>query len=82
MRLKKLTGAVCTGALLVLAGSSLAAPQCPADVNGDGTVGISDFLLVLSDWGAGPESPCNINGDKVVDIRDVLELLAYWGPCP
>ena len=27
---------------------------CPSDVNNDGTVGINDFLQVLSDWGPCP----------------------------
>jgi hypothetical protein len=48
MRFKKLSGAVCAGAVLVLAGSSLAVP-CPADVDNDGTVGINDFLIVLAE---------------------------------
>ena len=29
---------------------------CPSDVNNDGTVGINDFLQVLSDWGPCPSA--------------------------
>jgi hypothetical protein len=25
--------------------------ECPADIDGDGTVGILDFLLLLANWG-------------------------------
>jgi hypothetical protein len=27
-------------------------PVCPGDINGDGIVGINDFLAVLTAWGA------------------------------
>ena len=29
-------------------------PACPGDTDGDGTVGILDFLTVLGTWGACP----------------------------
>ena len=28
--------------------------ECPADVDGDGTIGFSDVLIILNDWGACP----------------------------
>ena len=31
-----------------------AADECPADVDGDGTIGFSDVLVILNDWGACP----------------------------
>ena len=31
-----------------------AADDCPADVDGDGTIGFSDVLVILNDWGACP----------------------------
>ena len=54
---------------------------CPWDCSGggDGTVGISDFLLLLAQWG-GPGT-CDLDGGGV-GITDFLELLANWGPCP
>ncbi|MHC4209862.1 MAG: M14 family zinc carboxypeptidase [Planctomycetota bacterium] len=57
------------------------APACPADVDGDGSVGVTDFLQLLAAWGntSGPE---DINGDGSVDVLDFLALLAAWGPCP
>jgi hypothetical protein len=56
----------------------------PGDLNGDGVVGIEDFLLLLGCWGPCPD-PClpactgDINGDCTVGIEDLLTLLANWG---
>ena len=44
--------------------------ECPWDLNGDGTVGITDLLTLLNEWG----NPYGIN--------DLLALLADWGECP
>ena len=52
---------------------------CPADLDGDGTVGIDDFLIVLGSWG-GPDG--DTNGDGTTDILDFLNVLGSWGPCP
>jgi len=55
----------------------------PADLDGDGTVGINDFLLLLAAWGPcpGPPDPCpaDLDGDGTVGITDFLDLLANWG---
>ena len=54
--------------------------SCPWDcADGDGNVGIVDFLALLADWG-GPGA-CDFNGGGV-GITDFLELLGHWGPCP
>jgi hypothetical protein len=52
---------------------------CPADIDGDGVVGIGDFLIVLGAWG-GPGG--DTNGDGTTDILDFLAVLGGWGPCP
>ena len=53
---------------------------CPWDCgDGDGNVGIVDFLALLGEWG-GP-GDCDIDGGGV-GITDFLELLGNWGPCP
>ncbi len=57
-----------------------AAVICPADIDGDGTVGITDLVLLLSTWGPGG-GPADLNGDGVVNVADLLELLSSWGPC-
>ncbi len=52
---------------------------CPADLDGDGTVGIGDFLIVLGFWG-GPQG--DIDGDGTTGIEDFLLVIGNWGPCP
>ncbi len=54
---------------------------CPWDCgDGDGTVGLVDFLGLLAGWGQ--PGPCDFDGGGVVGITDFLALLANWGPCP
>ncbi len=67
-----------------LAGSTIGpqVPGIPGDVNGDGVVGITDFLALLAAWG--PCADCNdcpadFDGDCDVGITDLLILLANWG---
>ncbi len=56
----------------------------PGDINGDGIIGIDDFLLLLAAWGP-CDDPCppscrpDFDGDCVVGIADFLTLLANWG---
>jgi hypothetical protein len=54
-------------------------PPCPADLNGDATVNVEDFLFLLAAWG-GPGG--DVDGDGTTNVNDFLELLAQWGPCP
>ncbi|MBB48779.1 MAG: hypothetical protein CMJ33_09650, partial [Phycisphaerae bacterium] len=51
------------------------APDCPADLNGDGTVDGADLTLLLGAWG-GPDG--DLNGDGVTDGADLAILLANW----
>ncbi len=54
----------------------------PGDVDGDGLVGIDDFLFLLGNWGpcpAEPEScPADFDGDEEVGINDFLILIGNW----
>jgi hypothetical protein len=56
------------------------------DVDGDGMVGVTDFLALLAAWGPCPD-PCpplcpgDFDGDCDVGVADFLILLAKWGPC-
>ncbi|MHC4427853.1 MAG: poly(ethylene terephthalate) hydrolase family protein [Planctomycetota bacterium] len=60
--------------------ASAVAGACPWDCgDGDGTVGVVDFLALLADWGN--TSDCDFDGGGV-SVTDVLEMLANWGPCP
>jgi hypothetical protein len=60
--------------------ASIPSAPCPWDCgDGDGNVGIVDFLALLAQWGS-PGS-CDFDGGGV-GINDFLDLLANWGPCP
>jgi len=54
-------------------------PDCPADLNTDGTVGIVDLLALLAAWGG--VGPAVLDGSGAVGIVDLLILLTAWGPC-
>lgn len=58
------------------------ARACDADVNGDGTVNVSDILATLGAFGARQASVVvggDINGDEVVNVADILLVLAAFG---
>ncbi|MHC4209386.1 MAG: dockerin type I domain-containing protein, partial [Planctomycetota bacterium] len=57
-------------------------PGCPGDINGDGEVGVLDFLDLLAAWGPNAGHPADLDGDGEVGVTDFLALLAAWGPCP
>jgi hypothetical protein len=55
----------------------------PGDLDGDGVVGVSDFLLLLGAWGSCPDPcppscPADLDGDCAVGVNDFLLLLANW----
>ena len=55
--------------------------RLPADLDGDGAVGVSDFLLLLAAWGpcADPDDcPADLDGSGDVGVNDFLLLLADW----
>ena len=56
--------------------------DCPADLDGNGSVGILDLLALLAAWGSDPGGPPDFDGDGNVGILDLLTLLVNWGPCP
>ncbi len=53
--------------------------QVPGDIDGDGSVGITDLLLLLAAWGPCPGCPADLDGDGTAGINDLLILLANWG---
>jgi probable HAF family extracellular repeat protein len=61
----------------------LLTPQQPiGDLNGDGTVGIVDFLMLLARWGPCADfnnCPADLDADCLVGISDFLILIANWG---
>lgn len=59
---------------------------CPADINGDNTVNVSDLLAVINGWGACPAPcppycPADVNDDCAVNVTDLLAVINAWGPC-
>lgn len=60
------------------------AVSCVEDLDRDGSVGFTDLLFVLSNWGdCPPAEPCpaDIDGSGDVAFTDLLAVLAAWGPC-
>ncbi len=61
-------------------------PDCtpvgqPSDLNGDGIVGIVDFLSLIAAWGSCADCgncPGDFDGDCEVGILDLLILLGNW----
>ncbi|MCH7798075.1 MAG: PQQ-binding-like beta-propeller repeat protein [Planctomycetes bacterium] len=68
---------------------ALTGPPCdpggsvPGDIDGDGMVGILDFLAMLAAWGPCPDPPttcpADLDSDGTVGILDFLTLLGNWG---
>jgi T5SS/PEP-CTERM-associated repeat protein len=54
-----------------------------ADLDADGSVGVTDFLKLLAWWGPCPDPPepcpADFDGDGTVGPSDFLILLAAWG---
>ncbi|MBT5136174.1 MAG: hypothetical protein HOM36_01325, partial [Phycisphaerae bacterium] len=55
--------------------------DCPADVDGNGSVGVGDILTMIEQWGACSGCSGDINDDSVVNVTDLLEVVGGWGPC-
>ena len=55
----------------------------PGDLDGDGSVAITDLLMLVAAWGPCPDPPdpcpADLDDDGDVGILDLLTLLAYWG---
>lgn len=55
--------------------------ECPWDLDGSSSVGITDLLGILAAWGSNPGGPPDFDGDGSVNIADLLATLGNWGPC-
>ena len=62
---------------------------CPADINHDASVNVTDLITVITNWGACP-SPCPPRcaadiapaaGDCNVNVSDLLAVITAWGAC-
>ena len=55
---------------------------CPGDLTGDGLIGVSDALLILSEFGCQSGCQADLDEDGLVTVSDVLFLLGLYGtPC-
>lgn len=55
-------------------------PAARADLDGDSTVNINDFLLIAP--AVGRDCSVDLNRDGRVDTNDLWVLLGAWGNCP
>ncbi|KKU47565.1 hypothetical protein A3H10_02095 [Candidatus Uhrbacteria bacterium RIFCSPLOWO2_12_FULL_46_10] len=55
--------------------------SCPADLNDDNRVDITDLSILLYNWGTPKNTRADYNKDGRVDIVDFSILLYYWGTC-
>jgi hypothetical protein len=62
-------------------GEPCSSTPCPADTNGDGSVGIADLLTVVDMWGEAGGAG-DIDGDGTVGVGDLLAIVEAWGVCP
>lgn len=74
------------GATTVEAVIEFTVGTCPGDLDGDGSIGLSDLTVLLSNFGtasgATPDDG-DMNGDGAVDLTDLAALLALFGSaCP
>ncbi len=56
--------------------------QTDGDLDGDGTVGVKDLLILLGSWGPCDDCnncPADLDGDCTVGVKDLLILLGNWG---
>ncbi len=54
----------------------------PGDLDGDGSVGVKDLLILLGSWGDCPDCkncPADLDVDCTVGVKDLLILLGNWG---
>lgn len=60
-------------------------PPCPADLNSDRVINLSDLSILLANFGRTGATAAmgDINGDGVVELTDLSRLLAVFGTaCP
>jgi len=54
---------------------------CPADFNGDGTVGSADLAALLNAWGTN-DPATDLDASGTVGSSDLAAVLNAWGACP
>ncbi|MBC8309960.1 MAG: VCBS repeat-containing protein [Phycisphaerales bacterium] len=54
--------------------------DCPADIDGDGSVAVGDILAIISAWGT-VDPALDIDESGLVDVGDILAVVSNWGVC-
>ena len=72
-------GGLGSGTLTLTQAAGAACPDCPADLDGDTTVGPSDLAVLLGAWGQ--PGAADLDGSGTVGSPDLAILLGAWGPC-
>ena len=60
-------------------GTCSSASDCPADLDGDGQVTVSDVLVLLADFGCAASCNADLSGDDFTSVDDILLMLAAFG---
>ena len=59
------------------------AAACPWDLDGNGSVGVGDLLILVHNFGpCEGECPADFDEDGFVGVLDLLALIANFGECP
>jgi len=62
-----------------IVGNEIRKAACPADVVGDGIIGVGDLLAIVAGWGE--QGSTDINGDGTTNVVDLLWVIETWGDC-
>ncbi len=66
-------------------GGNTVADDCPTDcvedINGDGTVNVSDLLMLIGAWGPCDGCAEDLDNSGEVNISDLLTAIGAWGTC-
>ena len=54
--------------------------DCEGDIDGNGTVEVTDLLEVIAAWGSN-DANADVDGSGTVDVSDLLLVVANWGSC-
>ncbi|MCH2149984.1 MAG: hypothetical protein MK095_11180, partial [Phycisphaerales bacterium] len=55
--------------------------ECLGDIDGNGSVNVTDLLTVIADWGCSTGCDGDANGDGTVNVTDLLAVISAWGDC-
>ena len=59
--------------------SCYVAQGCPTDLNGDGSISVTDVLAILSEFGCTLNCLYDVDGDNSITVSDVLDVLSTFG---